>query len=290
MRYLITLLLSTCLFAQANQVFTINPSVYSSGMGNTGMAHGNIQNLFHNPALITLDTNYAELTNVTWLPDLASDMSYQNLMYTSDKGFGVELFYFNYGTQVEADASGIVLGDFDASSFRLGATYGGYIKDWHLGGRFNIYSHDFLDSIDIGNSYGFDLGAYREWMVNDTNYMALGIVLKDLGTKNSFVDTELELPASLGLGFKYTTGNGFTIATDTKLYQDYYSLGFGTEYSYQELFDIRAGYYTEPDYEVDYFTIGAGVQAKGIGLDITFLLNPDSFHNKTFMLSLGFEI
>ena len=89
MRYLITLLLSTSLFAQANQVFTINPSVYSSGMGNTGMAHANIENLYHNPALITLDKDYAGLTNVTWLPDLASDMSYQNIMYTSSKGFGI---------------------------------------------------------------------------------------------------------------------------------------------------------------------------------------------------------
>ena len=46
----------------------------------------------------------------------------------------------------------------------------------------------------------------------------------------------------------------------------------------------------EPDYEVDYFTVGAGVKAKGLGLDIAFLFNPDSFHNKTLMLSLGFEI
>lgn len=289
MRYLITLLLSTSLFAQANQVFTINPSVYSSGMGNTGMAHGNIQNLYHNPAFITLDKDYAELTNVTWLPDLTNDMSYQNIMYTSSKGFGVELFYFNYGSQVEADASGIVLGTFDSSSYRLGVTYGGYFKEWQLGGRFNIYSHDFLDSVDIGNSYGFDLGSYKEWMLGD-NYIALALVLKDLGTKNSFVDTELELPTSLGVGFKYTTVNGFTAAVDTKLYQEYYSLGFGTEYAHQDLFDIRIGYYTEPEYEVDYFTVGAGVEAKGLGLDIGFLFNPDSFHNKTFMLSLGFEI
>ena len=290
MRYLITLLLSTSLFAQANQVFTINPSVYSSGMGNTGMAHANIENLYHNPALITLDKDYAGLTNVTWLPDLASDMSYQNIMYTSSKGFGIELFYFNYGNQVEADASGIILGNFDSSSYRLGATYGGHVKGWHLGGRFNIYSHDFLDSVDIGNSYGFDLGSYKEWMLSNNNYIALALVLQDLGTKNSFVDTELELPASLGVGFKYTTARGFTAAIDTKLYQDYYSLGFGSEYTYQELFDIRVGYYMEPDYEVDYFTVGAGVKAKGLGLDIAFLFNPDSFHNKTLMLSLGFEI
>lgn len=289
MRYLITLLLSTCLFAQANQVFTINPSVYSSGMGNTGVAHANIKNLYHNPAFITLDTNYTEFSNVAWLPDLTNDMQYQNVIYTNAKGFGFELFYFDYGNQVQADESGIIIGSFESSSYRLSTSYGMVFKDWSLGGRFNIYNHDFIDSVDIKSSFGIDLGAYKEFLLNDTSYVSLGIALKDIGTESSFVNDSSKLPNALGLGVKYQI-NSIALALDTKFYSDYYSAGFGSEYYYKDLFKVRLGYYLEPEYEVDYYSFGAGINAKGIGLDIAYLFNPNSFHNKTFMLSLGFEL
>tara|TARA_R100000008_G_scaffold86583_1_gene80298 strand:- start:1367 stop:2242 length:876 start_codon:yes stop_codon:yes gene_type:complete len=291
MKKLLSIVLLTAgLFAQANQIFTINPSVYSAGMGNTGISHANIKNLYHNPALIALDTNYAGFTSVSWLPNLNDDMQYHNLTYTHTKGFGVELFYFDYGDQVHADANGIIIGSFQSSSYKLSGSYGKNIKGWLLGGRFNIYNHDFIDTVDIGSSFGIDIGALKSFRLSERDYASIGIVVKDLGTKSDFIDESLDLPTSLGLAAKYTLGNLFTIAADAKLYNEYYSVGLGTEYYYKDLFEIRLGYYMEPEYEVEYFTFGAGIKAKGLGLDVGFLMNPDSFHNKTVMLSLGFEI
>ena len=46
MKKLLSLLVLTgTLFAQANNVFTLNPSVNSAGMGNVGIAHADVKNV-----------------------------------------------------------------------------------------------------------------------------------------------------------------------------------------------------------------------------------------------------
>ena len=51
MRKLLSIILLTAsLFAQANNIFTINPSVYSASIGTAGIADASVKNLFHNPA------------------------------------------------------------------------------------------------------------------------------------------------------------------------------------------------------------------------------------------------
>ena len=51
MKKLLSLLVLTgTLFAQANNIFTLNPSVNSAGMGNVGIANAEVKNVFHNPA------------------------------------------------------------------------------------------------------------------------------------------------------------------------------------------------------------------------------------------------
>ena len=57
MKKLLGLLLITgTLFAQANNVFTLNPSVNSAGMGNVGMANADVKNVFHNPVDMDLQS------------------------------------------------------------------------------------------------------------------------------------------------------------------------------------------------------------------------------------------
>ena len=48
MKKLLSLLVLTgTLFAQANNIFTLNPSVNSAGMGNVGIANAEVKNVFH---------------------------------------------------------------------------------------------------------------------------------------------------------------------------------------------------------------------------------------------------
>ena len=284
MKKLLSLLVLTgTLFAQANNVFTLNPSVNSSAMGNVGIAHADVKNVFHNPAFAGLNKRHQEISYVDWLPNLTDDMGYQSILYTSDLGWSSEIFYFNYGTQVEADQGGIIIGDFESSSYRVSGGYGFGIGDWLFGARLNLYNHNFIDSFDVDMNYGFDLGAYKEF-----GNTSLGIVLKDVGGETKFLDQSLNLPMSVGIGVGQKFGD-FTLASDVKLYEDYNSIGLGGVYDLG-IASLKLGYYTESEFDVDYITLGGSIDAGIVDLSLAYYYNTDSFHNETLMISFGFDL
>ena len=284
MKKLLSLLILTgTLFAQANDIFTLNPSVSSAGMGNVGIAQADVKNIFHNPAFAGLNKRHQEISYVDWLPNLTDDMGYQSILYTSSLGWSSEIFYFNYGTQQQSDKFGIVLGDFESSSYRVSGGYGFGIGDWLLGARLNLYNHNFIDDIDIGMNYGFDLGAYKEF-----GNTSLGIVLKDVGGETEFLDQSLNLPMSVGIGVGQKFGD-FTLASDVKFYEDYNSIGIGGVYDLG-IASFKLGYYTESEFDVDYITLGGGIDTNIVDISLAYYYNTDSFHNETIMLSFGFDL
>ena len=284
MKKLLSLLVLTgTLFAQANNVFTLNPSVNSSAMGNVGIAHADVKNVFHNPAFAGLNKRHQEISYVDWLPNLTDDMGYQSILYTSSIGWSSEIFYFNYGTQVEADQGGIIIGDFESSSYRVSGGYGFGIGDWLFGARLNLYNHNFIDSFDVDMNYGFDLGAYKEF-----GNTSLGIVLKDVGGETKFLDQSLNLPMSVGIGVGQKFGD-FTLASDVKFYEDYNSIGLGGVYDLG-IASLKLGYYTESEFDVDYITLGGSIDAGIVDLSLAYYYNTDSFHNETLMISFGFDL
>ena len=210
-------------------------------------------------------------------------MGYQSILYTSSLGWSSEIFYFNYGTQQQSDKFGIVLGDFESSSFRISGGYGFGIKDWMFGARLNIYNHNFIDDIDIGMNYGFDIGAYKEF-----GNTSLGIVLKDVGGETEVLDQSLNLPMSVGIGVGQKFGD-FTLASDVKVFEDYNSIGIGGVYDLG-IASFKLGYYTESEFEVDYLTLGGSIDAGIVDLSLAYYYNTDSFHNETIMLSFGFDL
>ena len=284
MKKLLSLLILTgTLFAQANDIFTLNPSVSSAGMGNVGIAHADVKNVFHNPAFAGLNKRHQEISYVDWLPNLTDDMGYQSILYTSSLGWSSEIFYFNYGTQQQSDQFGIILGDFESSSYRVSGGYGFGIGDWLFGARLNLYNHNFIDDIDIGMNYGFDLGAYKEF-----GNTSLGIVLKDVGGETEFLNQSLNLPMSVGIGVGQKFGD-FTLASDVKFYEDYNSIGIGGVYDLG-IASFKLGYYTESEFEVDYLTLGGSIDAGIVDLSLAYYYNTDSFHNETLMISFGFDL
>ena len=284
MKKLLSLLILTgTLFAQANNIFTLNPSVNSAGMGNVGIAHADVRNVFHNPAFVGLRESHQEVSYVDWLPNLTDDMGYQSILYTSDLGWSSEIFYFDYGSQTQADTGGIILGDFESYSYRISGGYGFQVKDWMLGARLNIYNHNFIDSFNVDMNYGFDIGAYKEF-----GNTSVGIVLKDVGGETDFLDQSLNLPMSIGVGVGQKFGD-FTLASDVKVFEDYNSIGIGGEYSLG-IASLKLGYYTESEFDVDYLTFGGSIDAGIVDLSLAYYYNTDSFHNETLMISFGFDL
>ena len=284
MKKLLSLLLLTgTLFAQANNIFTLNPSVNSAGMGNVGIAHADVKNVFHNPAFAGLRESHQEVSYVNWLPNLTDDMGYQSIFITSDMGWSSEIFYFNYGEQTQADQGGIIIGEFESSSYRISGGYGFEIRDWLFGARLNLYNHNFVDDFDIDMNYGFDLGVYKEF-----GNTSVGIVLKDVGGETEFLDQSLNLPMSVGIGVGHSFGN-FTLASDIKVYEEYNSIGLGGVYDLG-IASLKLGYYTESEFDVDYLTLGGSIDAGIVDLSLAYYYNTDSFHNETLMISFGFDL
>ena len=284
MKKLLSLLLLTgTLFAQANNIFTLNPSVSSAGMGNVGIAHADVKNVFHNPAFAGLRESHQEVSYVNWLPNLTDDMGYQSILITSDIGWSSEIFYFNYGEQTQADQGGIILGEFESSSYRISGGYGFEIRDWLFGARLNLYNHNFVDDFDIDMNYGFDLGVYKEF-----GNTSVGVVLKDVGGETEFLDQSLNLPMSVGIGVGHSFGN-FTLASDIKVYEEYNSIGLGGVYDLG-IASLKLGYYTESEFDVDYLTLGGSIDAGIVDLSLAYYYNTDSFHNETLMISFGFDL
>ena len=284
MKKLLSLLLLTgTLFAQANNIFTLNPSVSSAGMGNVGIAHADVKNVFHNPAFAGLRESHQEVSYVNWLPNLTDDMGYQSILITSDIGWSSEIFYFNYGEQTQADQGGIILGEFESSSYRISGGYGFEIRDWLFGARLNLYNHNFVDDFDIDMNYGFDLGVYKEF-----GNTSVGIVLKDVGGETEFLDQSLNLPMSVGIGVGHSFGN-LTLASDIKVYEEYNSIGLGGVYDLG-IASLKLGYYTESEFDVDYLTLGGSIDAGIVDLSLAYYYNTDSFHDETLMISFGFDL
>tara|TARA_B100000700_G_scaffold6924_1_gene7252 strand:- start:177 stop:935 length:759 start_codon:yes stop_codon:yes gene_type:complete len=252
-------------------------------MGNVGIAHADVKNVFHNPAFAGLKESHQEVSYVDWLPNLTDDMGYQNILITSDIGWSSEIFYFNYGEQTQADQGGIILGEFESSSYRISGGYGFEIRDWLFGARLNLYNHNFVDDFDIDMNYGFDLGVYKEF-----GNTSVGIVLKDVGGETEFLDQSLNLPMSVGIGVGHSFGN-FTLASDIKVYEEYNSIGFGGVYDLG-IASLKLGYYTESEFDVDYLTLGGSIDAGIVDLSLAYYYNTDSFHDETLMISFGFDL
>ena len=284
MKKLLSLLILTgTLFAQANNVFTLNPSVNSAGMGNVGIANADVKNVFHNPAFAGLKESHQEVSYVEWLPNLTDDMGYQSILVTSNMGWSSEIFYFDYGSQTQSDQYGVILGDFDSASFRVSGGYGFEFKDWLVGARLNLYNHNFIDNIDIDMNYGVDIGAYKEF-----GNTSVGIVLKDIGGETDFLDQSLSLPMSIGVGVGQKFGD-FTLSSDVKLFEDYNSIGLGGQYDLG-IASLKLGYYTESEFDVDYLTFGGGIDAGIVDISLAYYYNTDSFFNETLMISFGFDL
>ena len=73
------------------------------------------------------------------------------------------------------------------------------------------------------------------------------------------------------------------------MYEDWNSIGIGDELVINDMFYIRGGYYTEQDFDVDYITLGGGIDVGSINIDLAYLFNEESFHNETLMFSFGFN-
>ena len=165
---------------------------------------GNDPALFlQNPAL--LDSSKANNVSINLMPYLA-DTRFVNAAYARRAGksagvWAVGLQYLNYGTMVETDDIGNVIGEFRAADYGIAAGYGHTIGAFTIGGTVKFVGSS-IQSYNV-NGLSFDWGGVFKHPRQD---LTVGFVVKNLGflkqNYSSLRNPTLPLDVRAGLTFK----------------------------------------------------------------------------------------
>ncbi|MCD4813728.1 PorV/PorQ family protein [bacterium] len=120
-------------------------------------------------------------------------------------------------------------------------------------------------------AFGCDLGT--QYAFAQLPGLTLGAALQHLGTEIKYEDEGDPMPTTLRIGAAYAWLLGkphtVTISTDALLPNDSEPLqNIGLEYNWQNTLFIRGGY--KLGYDIDAFSIGAGIVFSGLKLDYAF--------------------
>ncbi len=224
------------------------------------------------------------LMHAKWLPELADDLYYSFLSFTTNSGswgtFGGNITFISYGRFVRTTTSSEPVGDWDAYDIAFTGSYGTTLSGKLRGGISTklIYSHlsDLGAGVEEGEgtSTGFavDLGLLYQM----TPRLNWGLAVTNLGPRMAYIDAAQAdpLPRNLSLGFAYNL-----------LQSDYYRLlvaaevnkvlvdmggGFreelkqvvlngGAEFLYANTIAFRTGYVHDEEGKLKTFTVGVGL-------------------------------
>jgi hypothetical protein len=223
------------------------------------------------------------------VPDLASDVNYQFLGYTSPAGksgvWGVHLIYLSYGKSIATDTEGNTLREFTSWEGGLAASYGMTFGE-NVGAGITLkYIRVALAPADVtqdnvegsGSSFAVDVGSM--WKL-PRQHVNLGLSVVNMGPDIAFIDREQSdpLPFTGRLGVAYTplhddVSNLIVTAdleqslvwliagknpdgTDPKRRSEIWHGGF--EYRYVNLLAGRVGYVYDKDGDFNAATYGLG--------------------------------
>lgn len=223
----------------------------------------------------------------------------------------VNFIYMNLGEFTRTNQGGQELGTFRSNEFALGLSYGTKIaEDVGAGVQLRYIQSNLApangpnEAAGTGISGGFDLGVL--WKPSDLNIagmdlsdkLGLGLNLQNVGPKMTYRSQSDPLPTTLRLGTAVNVlrdeFNDLTIAADfskllvkrdsvnadpvpisfvTAWGQGGIETSVGAEYWYEQVFALRAGYFTEPASagNREFITFGAGVRYDIFNLDFSFI-------------------
>lgn len=192
---------------------------------------------------------------------------------------------------------------------------------------------DVDDTLDAVNSFAVDVSAYYQSEEENygtfNGRYRLGINVANIGPKveytpgqENFIPTNVKI----GGGFDFILDDFNTVSVNTEFKKllvpssgtassrgwfegMFTSLGdrsfseemkevtwaLGAEYLYNDAFAVRAGYFHESETKGNrqYFTMGAGFQARAFSLDLSYLMNSSDVNNpleNTLRFSLAFDL
>ncbi len=238
----ILLSLGSQLLAQANRILTVAPTAQTSSIGNVMLP-------MMNPARNLYNKDHFSFSRVNWMTNIVSDMNYNFI--NMDRGpFGVNVMFFNYGEQNQADENGIIQGTFTPLSAIYSVDYARKVGKYNLGLNAKIITHDL--HTQKANGFVFGVGAYFPKVYKD---LYLDVMINNFGFAPKFGGYKSELPTSVNVAGTYPYEDFMFYGQFNKM-KKHQTFGMGTSYNYKNMLWGKLGYYLDTTHELTYPTFG----------------------------------
>lgn len=301
----------------------IAPDARSGGLADMGVGTSTDANSqFFNPAKYAfLNTQYSLGVNYTpWLRNISSDVFLGSVVFSNRinerSAWGASMRYFSYGDIELSDGSGVSTGVESPSDLAIDGSYSLKLNEnISMGVAMRYIRSDFAiksqnSDLKTVNTFAVDLAGY--YQSDEQNYgnfngvWRAGVNISNMGPKVKYTESgeKNNIPTNLGMGggFDFILDDVNTIAANLEINQLIVSgidLGdiawaVSSEYSYNNVLALRAGYYSETEIvgNREFFTLGAGFRFKSSTLDFSYLINSEDVNNpleNTLRFSLSFD-
>ena len=308
--------------AQSTMTFLrIDPVARSAGMGEASTCMDNdVSALFHNPAGIArLKGGALSLNYNQWLADMKQYGIAAAFGHSTLGTFATSLVLMDNGeidrTIPDASEKGFHLEDpFNVNQFAVGIGYGRQLTDkFSIGGQVKYVYQDLgpSDIIEIKanvtdtlmnkeykeGTYALDFGTIYYTGFKD---LRVAMSFRNFGASVKYAYDYYQLPLVLKVGIAMNVlsvisnkeGQSLEMLVETVLSNDYFErMNWGWEYSFKDLFYIRAGY--RYNYDEGNFTAGFGftptVTNMNLKIDYAYVNFGDVF-GAVHRVSFGFGL
>lgn len=241
-KILLTLLLFSSIFAQANRILTLAPTAQVSSIGNVTLP-------MMNPARNLFDKDHFSFSRVNWMTNIVNDMSY-NFINVDRGPYGINIMFFNYGEQNLTNESGIIEGQFTPLSAVYGFSYARKVSKYNLGLDVKLITHDLHTQDAKGLVLG--VGGYFPKIYKDLD---LDVMVRNFGFAPKFGSYKSELPTSVNVAGTYPYKDFMFYGQFNKMAK-HQTFGVGTSYNYKNMLWGKVGYYIDDMHELTYPTFG----------------------------------
>ena len=241
-KIILTLLLFSSIFAQANRILTLAPTAQASSIGNVTLP-------MMNPARNLFDKDHFSFSRVNWMTNIVNDMSYNFI--NLDRGqYGLNVLFFNYCEQNHTDEFGIIQNQFTPLSAVYGFSYARKVSKYNLGLDVKLITHDLHTQDAKGLVLG--VGGYFPKIYKDLD---LDVMVRNFGFAPKFGDWKSELPTSVNVAGTYPYKEWMFYGQGNVM-KEHQTFGMGTSYNYKNMLWGKLGYYLDNMHELTYPTFG----------------------------------
>ena len=276
-KILLTLLLFSSIFAQANRILTLAPTAQASSIGNVTLP-------MMNPARNLFDKDHFSFSRVNWMTNIVNDMSYNFI--NLDRGeYGLNVLFFNYGEQNHTDEFGIIQNQFTPLSAVYGFSVARKISKYNLGLDVKLITHD----LHTENAKGLVLGVggYFPKIYKDSD---LDVMVRNFGFAPKFEDWKSELPTSVNVAGTYPYKEWMFYGQGNVM-KEHQTFGMGTSYNYKNMLWGKLGYYLDTTHELTYPTFGLDFKYDKYLIGMSYIYGDETLPlSNTIRLTINLEL